>query len=439
MTEIERLISRHLDGELTPSEETRLRKLLVESHDARALMREMTVLSRAARRTPVLYAPQQRMEKQLFQRLQAEGLRRAGALNAQEMASAPALSYRGGVLARLRGPALVLAIVITIIGGGFLIRGYQGADAPMQAQAVTMKAAAVAANRGLRADLPPIIVNDTMRAVRSTARDAAGSSAARQPERVLGPEAGMEAPNRSLAVDAIGSSAADSALAHGRYTENVREIQMPPAFDFPSVALSADMREGMKISASLRGGLASIQGTGSNVRDLSVRVGMEINGGHQIAFLAGSSPTLAEIRQQNTGMAAPVPSRSHTNRRFSSQEHQLPEYQQAAGNEPWLGVGYNYSVSVLKGLSVDPGVRAGLGTTSWRLGLEVPIRYHLGGNVSMECALSATRVVARSSVAEETTMENAASHFLYTSLREQASFNSFGIQFGVRVDLSGHE
>ena len=153
MTEIERLISRHLDGELTPLEETRLRKLLVESPDARALLREMTVLARAARRTPGLHVPGAGMESRLFERLQQEGLYQEKPVAMEQNVSTPDGRRKSPMLAVLRG-ALVCAMLIAIIGGGYLLNDHDAGHAARRAQgdlssAVAPAASGIVANRGV--------------------------------------------------------------------------------------------------------------------------------------------------------------------------------------------------------------------------------------------------------------------------------------------------
>lgn len=477
MNEIERLISRHLDGELTPSEETRLRKLLVESQDARALLREMTVLARAARRTPGLHAPGAEMEARLFHRLHQEGLyhQTPPAMRDPAMLRSPARET--SVMAMVRRGALVAAMVVAVVGGGYLLDEHQAPQAPVHAEAVAPVAAPLLADRdirserGIRGEIPAVSIPENggdiaVRSSRSSRASSAGYALRRSlSARVSPPLASAEnalalasriaeasAPDtlsasyqfsvreRSLAyqISSPKSDTAVSAPSQPAALAAIPEFPVPPDDLHLPPSFQSDER-GTRWSAAVRGGIAALGTSGESAREMSVGVGMELKGGHRMALLVGSGPTLTETRYRNTGIAisAPTPSQVPTSNRITTQRQGVQEYEKITRSETWLGVGYSYSVPLVAGLTLDPGLSAGIGSTSWRVGVELPVRYRLGGRVSMECALSANRTVARDQTADELGQVNVRNNYIYTSTIGQATFNSFGVQLGVRVDLTG--
>lgn len=469
MNEIERLISRHLDGELTPSEETRLRKLLVESQDARALLREMTVLARAARRTPGLHAPGAEMEARLFHRLHQEGLYQETPPAMRAPAALRPAPERS-LMALVRRAALAAAMLIAVVGGGYLLDEHQAPLAPVHAEAPAPVSRHSLADRGVRSEIPATIIpehggNAAVRSFRSS-----GSSPIRSADRrTTSPNASpaLASADRSpVAADTIVAESEAIALSRA-YQNPAREssspskisspendtllsapsqqmaLAAPPEFPVPpddlhlSSPLHSDER-GARWSAAVRGGIAAIGTSGESAREMSVGVGMELQGGHRMALLVGSGPTLTETRYRNTGIAisAPTPSQVPSANRPAPQRQGGQEYEKIARSETWLGLGYSYSVPLVAGLTLDPGISAGIGNTSWRVGVELPVRYRLGSRVSMECALSANRTVARDGDADELGQVNVRNNYIYTSTLGQATFNSFGVQFGVRVDLT---
>jgi hypothetical protein len=457
VTEIERLISRYLDGELTPSEETRLRKFLVESPDARALLREMTVLSRAARRTPALHSPASGMEARLFQRLRAEGYSNENRLKEPEMAAMAQQALPHSSMSRFRGAVLIVAMVIAVIGGGYLLNERDVEHGPLEAKVLSPIVLPIVRDRGVRTEIPAITLDSTPRTLsRSTPPAAARWTAARPalapatvkmrmretepaPDLALGTTISPE--ERSLADSTIPLVSRENEVPALplRSLASAQAQEDQPAPDVAPLPVGSDER-GAMWSTSLRGGIASVGTSGKRASDMILRIGMEMKGGHQMSFLVGSSAILTETRHRNTGigMSVPAPAQPSGGNRLSSYSG-LPEYEEARKNEPWLGVGYNYSVKIAKGITLDPGVKAGIGNTTWRVGLELPVRCRLGSKVSMECAVLASRVLARDAGGNEFTTVNMGNNFIYKASVTQLAFNSVGLQFGIRIDLAGGE
>lgn len=448
MNEIERLISRHLDGELTPAEQLRLHKILAESPDARVLLREMTVLGRAARRTPSLHPAGRGMEDRLFTRLRAEGYRPGASVPQASVAVKTATSDL--IYTRLRQVALVAAMLIAIIGGGYLLDDHVVVRTPLAGDPRTTTAATpftVPQNESVTA-APDAIAQGTAagRVVRAGRGNAIMRRRSVQPTISITP-ATPDHGDRYLSARVIGTqdTAASSSLPD--VPVNSDPIQPPAVPLFPDTPrLLAGSGTGRQWMASIRGGVASVGSSKERAQELNMRIAMQVDGGHQIALLVGSGPAVAETRHENTGIgmsvpAPPPPPGGRPIGRVMPREDvlPLPNYEFTLRSEAWFGLGYNYSIAMTDDLSLEPGLRAGVGSTTWRMGVELPLRYRMNESMSMECALSATRVQPRDGTPDRFTQLNESDHFIYEGSMLQPSFNSVAFQLGVRVDLAGNK
>lgn len=118
MAHLEHLISRYLDADLTAGEREEIDRLLAESPEARAHLRETMAIARAARRMPLLDRPNEGLEQRLFQRLQAEGLHAPGAEVPTPVVVPPSALGRGWY-SMLAG---VIAVLLLLIGIGGMMR-----------------------------------------------------------------------------------------------------------------------------------------------------------------------------------------------------------------------------------------------------------------------------------------------------------------------------
>lgn len=447
MSEIERLISRHLDGELTPAEQLRFHKLLAESPDARALLREMTVLGRAARRTPALHQPGRRMEDRLFARLHTEGYR-PGASSVPGASVAIKAGVADVVYTRLRQVALVAAMLIAVIGGGYLLDDH-----------VTMRTGLAEKRSAVNPTAMPGLPGNEALATASSA-GIQSPAAGRAREAVTGNAGtGHRSMRHNASATPLAPSYAEQYPVFARFMstqdtstssshsdvsvdgEPARALPVVPVFPDASLHVSGS-GGGQQWMASIRGGVASVGSSDQRAQELNMRIAMQVDGGHQIALLVGSGPAVAETRHENTGigMSIPAPPGDLPSGRVMPRDVPLPlpEYELSLRSEAWFGLGYNYSIDVTDNFSIEPGIRAGVGSTTWRMGLELPLRYRMNERMSMECALSATRVQPRDATPDRFTQLNESDHFIYEGSMLQPSFNSIALQVGVRVDLAGN-
>lgn len=126
MSDIERLISRYLDRELSPEEEGTFHRILSESPEARRRLREMEAIRSAARRIPTLTMPTPQVESLLFQQLFAEEstLEESHSVEGperEEPADRKAIPFLSRISATARRRTGVLAAALlfaTLLGGG---------------------------------------------------------------------------------------------------------------------------------------------------------------------------------------------------------------------------------------------------------------------------------------------------------------------------------
>ncbi|MBS1911922.1 MAG: hypothetical protein JST22_08055 [Bacteroidetes bacterium] len=202
--------------------------------------------------------------------------------------------------------------------------------------------------------------------------------------------------------------------------------------------------------ASLRGGVTAINAmNGSSVREVDVKVGMRLGGGHSLSLVVGVAPSMTETRSANTGVALAVAAPSHMPSRYGSNNNTAgqqvdgvtgsPELQQVVLTEPWLGIGYNYGLRLGDGLSLEPGIRSGMSASTFRFGAELPLRYAMSPSLSIECAASVSRVFPIQASVDNSTVLNSSNNFYYQESSVMRSFTTLGIQLGIHVDLvSGH-
>jgi hypothetical protein len=216
-----------------------------------------------------------------------------------------------------------------------------------------------------------------------------------------------------------------------------------------SVMESRDAEAGEPhLAASFRPGVAMIERRERAItRDVSLQLGMELKGGHQLSLILGTAPSLTETRHENTFEPISSPAFASTPNEDVRTEsevtphHQsipLPEYELRLRNEAWVGVGYSYSVTPVKGMSVGIGVNAGASASAWRVGGELPVRYAVMKNIAIEGAVSVSGLNPRNHDVERFVVTDSPDHFLYRASIERPSFVSYGVQLGIRVELAGN-
>ncbi|MEO5928454.1 MAG: hypothetical protein ABIR47_00855 [Candidatus Kapaibacterium sp.] len=439
MADLETLISRYLDGELTRAELTQLHRLLAESADARALLHELTVVSRAARRTPLLHLPNVGTEQALFHRLRAEGFQQP----ATSRTADPVSSRFGWRVARV---AMVMAVVmIGVISDSSILNRFGVVPRPVTHD-VAMKMSDLPADQGPFVS-PPGIRRSGGHASRPLPSASATASALPDSD-IFAPALPMVPDSVTVAPEPIRSFALvappESPVDH---LASIASIPVPPVMSDRSEG------NGTRLAATVRPGLAMIDRRERAIaEEMNVQIGMELGGGHQLSLIVGTSAAITETRRENTGeplsssaialnpdQPTPTPAPGHfmgasTNRSNA----ELPvEYELRLRNEPWVGVGYNYSVSPAKRLTVGVGVNAGTSSSAWRLGGELPVRYRVMKSVSIEGAVSIAQVTPHVVSLERTYQTDSPDHFVYRTSVEHPAFTSYGVQLGIRLDLNG--
>jgi hypothetical protein len=218
----------------------------------------------------------------------------------------------------------------------------------------------------------------------------------------------------------------------------------PVAAVVPPVPVVPGIRTNDHWIASFRGGIAAVDdGAGTMVRELDMKVGMQMDGGHKVSFIVGIAPAINEMRRQNTGIAMSSPTFSQipdvTDGAGNSrnQEDEVVAYERIVRSEPWFGVGYNYSMAIVKNVSIDPGMKAGASASTWRIGAELPVSFRMSRNMSLECALSVAHVLPRNVGGDggSLAVTNTPDHFIYEESKHQSSFTTYGVQLGIRLEL----
>jgi hypothetical protein len=449
VADIETLISRHLDGELTPAERAYFRRLLAESSDARALLREMTEVARAARRMPRMHAPAAPLEASLFQRLEAEGLNQRPA---QSPAQAPAAAPRASFGARGMVTAGLLLLLL-LIGGGYLgfnatsaahapvAAGFAGIPTSASFGSIARPVASIVADRGGMVNIPSLQLSfakqNAIRGI-SSHRASHGSVS----DNVASRDAARPM-NNGAPVPVIADSLASARYLAAAQVPAMHE-ELPPIAAAPLIPMAqaiAGVRPSHHWIASFRGGIAAVNDQERTmVRELDMKVGLEMEGGHKVSFIVGMAPTISETHRDNTGIAmtAPVFSQVPTDPGIRSEDREtsasVVEYERTVSSEPWFGVGYNYTVAVAKDVSIDPGMKAGASVSTWRVGAELPVSMRMSKNMSVECAFSVSRVLPRHG-AGTMALTDTPDHFIYEESKQAASFTTYGVQLGIRLEL----
>lgn len=452
MANIELLISRYLDGELTPAENAYLRRLLAESSEARATLREMTEVARAARRIPRMHAPEGGLEARLFQRLSAEGLHKGPAPKPAPV-EAPAAPF--SFLGMRRGSMAVagLLLLVLTIGGAYLrfggedaparapiALGFSGAETPAPGALIGGSESALVADHGGMVNIPEVSLrlSASRRPNRVPSRARAAAVENVREDRVE--------PMQALANDTSLRLIAPSALAdHTTPSVDTTAPAMPSkaAHIAPSI-LPQQPVAGVRNhwAASFRGGVATVNDdAGTQVRELDMKVGLQMVGGHKVSFIVGVAPAISETRRENTGIGLSSPALSQvppstdelkSQRAFSEQ---FPEFERVVRSEPWFGVGYNYSLPLVKDLSIDPGVKAGASASTWRVGAELPVSYRMSKYMSIECAVAIAHVLPREASSDNRALTDTPYHFIYEETKQVASFTTYGVQLGIRLEI----
>jgi hypothetical protein len=439
VSNLELLISRYLDGELSDVERQELNLLLDQSPEARSLLREMLAVSRSARTLPQLDTPSNDTQHALFMQLQAEGFAGEHLEHAQSPAgqSPQAIGRTNGAFRRSVAVVAVLLI-------GLLTTSYWSAQLSNTADPSQMAA--------VEGDMPRFRFDPTRDAVASfstqTAESVITTAQLRVPhqttagriQRVLGSNEPI-APERNTTANTRADRVADgsdSSAQTQRPSEQIgTEVSPLLADDAPARIILPpvdDEDDGVMLSAAfLPAGMAYV-GNGQSANELTVRVDATIAGRHNFSVIGGRSPVVTERT------AVPVFSSivsSNSDESSSPRSKQSKQSDLTLGNELWVGAGYTYTVAKSNGVEVGLGVTGAVGERSWRVGGELPIRYRVTESISLRCVPSLTRVIPRDETSKMLLLDDAESGALYLGNESPTAFTSVGVQMGFSIDFGG--
>lgn len=230
--------------------------------------------------------------------------------------------------------------------------------------------------------------------------------------------------------------------ANGMVPANGAPSTLDPAVLLRSQGTTDDRPAPMPVgvarwSASLRGGVATMGGVNTTAaRELDMKVGLRVGSAHQISLVVAMGPTASQVSLENTGKTVGTSSiaRDSYARTHEAAVPSAAGVDQSVKSEAWIGVGYNYSLSLGGALSLEPGARIGTGASAWRIGAELPLRFRMSPTMSLECAGSLARVMPLGSASDRTRADLADSYVYYESTQPLA-VTTYGVQLGMRIDF----
>jgi hypothetical protein len=439
VSDLERQISRYLDGESTPDELEYLRLTLSESPEARALLRELTAIRGAARGGATMRRPSRRIESELFRRLRTEGLyaEKGGSRPApiqNTSGSVPRAAERRNVGERWSALAAALALLL-VIGSGYLLD--RNSTRPLAVVNRTASPSVIDMNFGDAVAIPPLrMVTGANGAVRTVARSG------RLP--VTG---GVINKQPSIAAANTSSIAPSQPVVMGQQPDRELTAMSQPTLEqkaavlLPSVLPNEERGETGLLAASFRPRVAYIgRGDGAFAGEMDIRLDARLGEAHSVSLILGSSASVVETRHRSTGIfvsrAVKVNPDGSPDRVAASKLVAVKPYQMEVQQEVWAGLGYNYSVALpVKNMHTGAGLTLGTSASSWRVGLEVPVSLRVSKGMTVELAGSATHIVPRDRSISEFTVDNSSDGILYQGERERSAFTSYGVELGVRLDL----
>ncbi len=473
MSELESLISRYFDGELSPDEVNYLHKVLTESPEAYALYKELHSISRAAREIPNSYIPSGAVQSELFERLTSEGLYAPHVSPEPVVQKEPAPLFTQRYMSGIRKASLAFAVILVGVLGFNLFQlidnGASSTSSPSVADASIyrpqqMEAAPVeqlqitkvpeaTENHGLQgrhniADIP-LHSGRTSRAHRDTeAQDIASSAFAdntqedspqairiTQDEPVT--ESTINEEPQSLVVqsssDNIAAISDDEFATQDNLSEQQRSL-------IPSTLPESNGSTRGMFAASVRPGFSYVdEGAGLTADELSISFDARLGEEHRVSLIVGKSPLLTERRTTritSTAQASPGsdPAKNGTApttaswKPVISTEHQLDD-------EIWGGIGYGYEVLPGEAVQVETGVRAGVGADSWRIGAELPVSMNVTDMIVLALIPSATHIIPHNQSVSDFDNNYPTDEDLKVGIQRRPTFTTFSLEVGFSVNL----
>ena len=440
-------ISRYLDGELTPAQQAWLTRAMAESPEVAARVNQAVLAARTARRTPTLHHPPAHVTHALFQQLAAEGLHAPVAA----ILPPPTLPLRRRGIHYVRTATVVAVVALlaaVVIGDGALTNAPRRnpelavaiAPTPFAGQHPTSLASLLPPQQ-LRGERRGKISQRSAKMVKDFADGVAPNNAptVQQPnqEAAIGSDGNKESIGQGLEESMASVMKQENHLAH--------QPELPPQQAVSEGVETAEATDAADLSISASSGVAYLlKGAGSTRQETAIKVTLAFNSGHAVSVVGGYSPRLrgvddalaakSELQPTSTNSSTDFNESGNTGRLQRSDKStvaaELPERA-----EPWLGVGYNYAVALHRDIQVAPGIVAGAGATSWRVGAELPVRYRLVKEVSVELVAAANYVRPYPEQRGGFDFTDDANHYHYYSTPSQAAFTAIGVRLGVAVAL----
>jgi hypothetical protein len=447
VSELEAIISRYLDGELSPAELVKLRRELASNPDALAVYREMTAIRRAARRAPTLRRPSASTEHHLFQRLHREGLHALPTPAEQTVGRVTAESELSGRRRYVAVAASFLLIALVGIASLLSLRPDGMSSTPTAATITNAPASAPVAS-GIAPQTTPNTSSIPSAAASALGRRAGRSVSARAAVRRHSNDAALA--SNATHSPAVILDPVDTATPPSVYrdtttprsnpfaavdTKSMEPPSVPAMLPVPSTSAH---REPL-LTAGIRFGASYIDRESETAAEELI-AGLDVNlgDGHRIAFLGGRSAAVTEQRTENTHA---VPARTAVAGGKGSDEGLLQVNESPAPHdveiqkEWWAGVGYNYTWRVSNIVEIGAGVRGGVGARSLRAGAEGTLRLKATERIAIELIPSATHVVPHTQARSEYSIESASDGYLYEATSENTSFSTYGLSVGIRIAL----
>lgn len=480
MTDIERLISRYLDRELSPEEEGTFHRILSESPTARRRLREMEAIRSAARRIPSLTTPPPQVESLLFQQLFAEessvaeepGRRRA----------IPLTNRISGMVRRRSGVLSVALLLVALVAGGGIWIGDVNVGSPARIVAdAASGSSATAPEHSVRSSEAAIAHSSVNASGMVSGNEQEGSAAAQRPTRSDSRgRASVTTRDMNPARRSVGDQVTEEVNggmetnpsipyadidADRSVTRSISD-NLSGVASWPPVALlgqdrknhsrdhsgntaaaaaadrkepivyAAEPRSGRRdeqgISASYRHGLAYLE-KGDNrftTQDFSLRFEGRFEDRHRLSLAVGQSPLVVErtTRTLPTGMVDDGKGAS-----VASQER--IEHFSDLADEVWAGIGYGYAVVASDRVRLEPGVSVGVGERSLRFGAELPVRYRLTERFSLDLVASVSRVQPHDQILRDIDREYDLRSFLHVDEEKHPVFTTVGASIGISFDI----
>ena len=412
MQDLELTISRYLDGELTSQEEQLFQKILQESPEAQALLRQTEEIRSVARLFPALTTPSAHTENRLFQQLFVEEPVEEG-----KRGIIPLLSRITESAWERAGSLVPAVLLIFTLGSGLWFAFNQGSEPqaesianrlhapttfsttdnqlPSDAIATEAYASDSTPASKIKNNLPNYIASVPVRIVHHTQEGTA-------PALIVDSAAGNQIIDNNHVKEPLNeyeqstSTSPEIPFAQNQDHENpsssIATTDKPQIVDnalslpSSSLTLPTPSKSSGRLRASYHHGVAAsvVDNNFIAAQDLNIRVDGRLNDQHRLSLAVGQSPLLVWERQnvvaENDEKKGPqTASGSYTqSQRFD--------------DELWAGVGYGYALVKNDLIRLEAGVNLGVGERSFRYGVELPASIDITDKLALDITPFASRV-----------------------------------------------